>query len=822
MSQLWSLTVLASDYVQQSNNTFLTFKETQPVSAKDLLSIPFDEELYTESQSFSDTAYWHKLIFPKISKESPEQQIHLGLSYYIISKLDFYLFHGDELQDHWIRGSQQTWNHNTEGYKGIWIPIELSQQEETTVLIRKQGHSPLLTPIEIFTDEEVTSQKEQKMLFWTIIICSLSVLLAHNIFVFILFRQSGYIYYLCINLSIFVALSIISGFDRWIFPEEVSQWLTRNPFFVFGIGAWVLYKFSLTFLSEVNVPSKQSFIYKYGDVGFLFFLVLTLLLPEKASASLFAVIEVFMFCSCSYWGIKAYSKGFLAARFYLFSWLVLMIGSLLNTLIFWKVLPINIMTESILPICNLLQLLGFAFAFADKSNYLEHKRQLQAITDSSTGQPNRTYYFEHLPNIIEKAFPHSPNLALIMIEITSHLKLNQAFGPAQADIALADVVNRIHKKVMVMDGILPLPLANKNTKYLIRSTIKNIVIISTTPDKLKSQIESLQQVLDHSIVVNKVDFRHHYKIGSALYPSQGDDLDKLYQNATIASNSVTYSSGTWAPFTNKLASNHIHQLKVITLLTDDIQNEKLYFDIQPQVDLNKNSIVGGEVLLRWHNKALGQVSPAEFIPLAEQTGLIYKLTYMVIEKVFQWASTHSIELTGQTLSINVSALDLWQEDFAAHASNLIKKYNLNAQQFTIEVTETSIFQNNDTVLNNVSQLHQAGFKLSIDDFGVGYSSMQNLVSLQTHELKIDQFFVMNLLSDKQKQTLCHNMINLSKELEITSVAEGIETEGILKLLQNWNCQIGQGYFLHRPMSPEHYLDLLKEADASLSPPINDA
>ncbi|MEP0073637.1 MAG: EAL domain-containing protein [Marinomonas sp.] len=820
--QLWSLTVLASEQTQQSHNTLLTFKEAQPVSAKDLLSIQFDKELYAESQRFSDVAYWHKLTFPKISKESPEQRVHLGLSYYIISNLDFYLFHGNELQDHWMRGSQQTWNNNTEGYKGIWIPIELSQQEETTVLIRKQGDSPLLTPIEVFTDKEVTSQKEQKMLFWTIIICSLSVLLAHNIFVFILFRQSGYIYYLCINLSIIAALSIISGFARWIFPEEVSQWLTSNPFLMFGVGTWVLYKFSLTFLSEVNVPSKRSFIYKYGDVGFLFFLVLTLLLPEKVSAALFAAIEIFMFYSCTYWGVKAYSKGFLAVRFYLFSWLVLMLGSILNTFIFWKILPINIVTESILPLCSLLQLLGFAFAFADKTNYLEHKRQLQAITDPSTGQPNRTYYFEHLPHLIEKEFPDSPNLALIMIEITSHLKLNQAFGPAQADIALSDVVNRIHEKVMGMDGVLPLPLANKNTKYLIRTTIKNIVIISTTPGKLKGQIESLQQVLDHSIVVSKVDFRHHYKIGSALYPSQGEDFVKLYQNATIASNSVTYSSGTWAPFTSKLASNHIHQLKVITLLTDDIQNEKLYFDIQPQVNLSNNNIVGGEILLRWHNKALGQVSPGEFIPLAEQTGLIYKITYMVMEKVFHWAAVHSTELADQTLSINVSALDLCQEGFAAHARKLIKKYNLSAKQFTIEVTETSIFQSNDTVLNNVSQLHQTGFKLSIDDFGVGYSSMQNLVSLQTHELKIDQFFVMNLLDDTQKQTLCHNMINLSKELEITSVAEGIESAGILRLLENWNCQIGQGYFLHRPMSPEHYLDLLKEVDASLSPPINDA
>jgi len=351
---------------------------------------------------------------------------------------------------------------------------------------------------------------------------------------------------------------------------------------------------------------------------------------------------------------------------------------------------------------------------------------------------------------------------------------------------------------------------------LIRLTIKNIVIISTTPEALKAQIEQIQKTLDHSILVNKVHFRHQYKIGSALYPSQGESLDKLYQNALIASNTVTYSSGSWAPFTNKLQSNHAHQLRLITLLTEDIKNEKLYFDIQPQVDLTNNKIVSGEILLRWNNEHLGLVSPAEFIPLAEQTGLIYKLTYMVIEKVFKWAATHSKELTTQTLSINISALDLWQEDFALRTKQLIQKYNLNAERFTIEVTETSVFQNNDTVIKNVTQLHKAGFRLAIDDFGVGYSSMQNLVSLQTDELKIDQFFVMNLLTNKQSQTLCRNMINLSEELNITSVAEGIESEGILSLLQMWNCQLGQGYHLHRPMTPALYLSLLEASHAELN------
>jgi len=203
---------LANEYTQKNSNTFPTFKEATPISAQRLLSLnTFEEGLYEESQGFSDSAYWHKLTFPKNTTESVDTKLHLSISYYIIDNLDFYLFHGNELQTHWTRGAFQNWNENTESYKGIWIPISLSDQKETTLLIRKQGQSPLLTPIKLFNTEEVILEKEQKLIFWTVIICSLFALLAHNIFVFILLRQPGYLYYLGINITIFIALSIITG-----------------------------------------------------------------------------------------------------------------------------------------------------------------------------------------------------------------------------------------------------------------------------------------------------------------------------------------------------------------------------------------------------------------------------------------------------------------------------------------------------------------------------------------------------------------------------------------------------------------------------------
>jgi predicted signal transduction protein with EAL and GGDEF domain len=806
---LWAEnTIITYESGSRINTPIPSFKETQPISAEEALSAQFQQSLYEESQGFSESAYWHKLSFPKNMMPNMEQTIHLGLGYYVIEHLDFYLFHGDQLQAHWKRGALENWQGDTKHYKGIWIPISLSNYQDTTLLIRKQGDSPLLTPFMLSDNTIAEAKKEEKLISWTFIISSLSILLAHNVFVFILLRQPGFIYYLGLNIVIFIALSVVTGFNRWIFSEEICQWIIKNLFVIFGTGAWILFRFSLHFLKEVQIPSPQSFIRKYGDSIFIAFLVSTQLFPVKTVALLFASIEVFMFLVCTYWGIKAYRKGFLAVRFYLFSWFFLIAGSILNTLIFWKVLPINLFTESIFPVFSILQLLGFSFAFADKAKQFERNRKLQAITDSSTELPNRTYYFDKLPAFLPQMTQNTPQLALIMIDISNYQTLSQAFGPAKADSALCEAIKNIHGQILKMEGILTFPLPNKSIQKLIRITATNIVLISTTPDRIKQQILKIQHILDTPTLVNKIHFRHQYKIGSALYPTQGLDLDKLYQNALIANHSVTYSSGNWIAFTDNLKSNHAHQLGLITQLTDDIEHEKLYFHIQPQVKLVDQSIIGGEVLIRWHNEHLGQVSPAEFIPLAEQTGLIYKLTDMLLEKVFHWASEHPKALSTQRLSINISALDLLQENFANQVIKKLQSHHLSANKFTIEITETSIFQNSDLVHNNVKQLHQAGFKLAIDDFGVGYSSMQNLVALETDELKIDQFFVMNLLNDPQSHTLCSNMIDLCKALNIVSVAEGIESEEILQLLLEWQCQIGQGYHLYRPMSPNDYLMLL--------------
>ncbi|GAB3483614.1 EAL domain-containing protein [Marinomonas epiphytica] len=782
-----------------------TYLDTKQLPPEQALQEDFKTDLYTSSQGSSAYAYWHKLSFdPKDYGDN--HVIHLNLAYNVIEYLDFYTFQGKELKQHWQRGALQSWTKEG-GHgngNGIWIPIELSTEHTTTLLIRKQGEHQLLTPISLYDTHSANQAIHSEVFFWIIVITGMAVLLIHNLFVFGLLRNPGFGYYLALNALLFISVSSILGFSRWIFNEQFTQFLVANLFSVFALAAWSLYRFSLSFLAEMNIPKADCPIKRYGNWFFATYFIATFYLHTQTAGIIFAAIEICLFICCFYWGVKAYRKGFTAARFYLFSWLTLMIGSVLNTCIYWQILPVNLYTQAILPVASIIQLLGISFAFVDKARHIELSRQLQLHMDSSTQTPNRVYCFEQLGQLLADRYNH----ALVMIDITNYAKLSQAFGPAKADKVMCDIIVRIHRQLIQIEDVLALPLANKQSAFIMRVSSTRVAFVSTNPRVLPDQIASLKKVLDLTTNVDKVYIRHQYNIGSAIYPSQGNTIDSLYQNALVACDLASANDMHWLTFTSDLKNAHAKQLNMVGLLTDDIEKGRLHFDIQPQVDLNTLQVVGGEVLMRWNSEQLGFVSPGLFIPLAEKTGLINKLTCFIINETFRWVSQHPQATYERSLSINISALDLLQPNFAVQVIEKMEQYEITPSSINIEITETTIFDDNENVRSNVKQLQVVGFKLSIDDFGSGYSSLQNLIHLQVQELKIDRYFVEKITSDPQGATLCRSMISLSRELNIQSVAEGIEKPEEVTLLKEWQCRIGQGFLFHRPISPDKYLELI--------------
>ncbi|REG85839.1 EAL domain-containing protein [Marinomonas pollencensis] len=763
----------------------------------------FDRALYRPSQRFSDEVIWHKIDFPTPEKTT---SIDLQVSNHLIDELDFYLVQDGQQTQHWRRGANQVWQNHVSYYNGIWVNLTLQPEQQNSLYIRKHSRGPLLTPIQLYQGEETAHAKLSTTLFWTVALTGVLVLLTFNFIIFLQFRYAAFGYYLAFHCLVFLSLAMMIGASRWFFPEFVHHWLIETKVTLFVLAAWSLYRFTLGFLPNSS-PATSTKFFTWVDWIFCIYFIISVVFSEKISAILFVFMQLSMILFCLRYGISSYRKGFTAARFYLFAIIMLSVGSTINSMMYWDLIPFNDITRAAFPLCSFLELLGFAIAFTDKAKQIELDTTVKIQTDSSTGLPNRYYYFDVLPLQLSK-LKHS-DLALVMIEITSHSQLSQAYGPKQAEQATSTLIQNLDNTLAQIQSVLSLPLPNHTSKKLIRISTNKVAFISLSKAELTGHIDTVQKFLDTPILIGHLDFHYQYNIGSALYPSQSNSLDSLYQNALIACNHIRVDIGTWQSFDQTLKQNYAHQLHLLTLLTQDLKNDALYFEIQPQVCLTSRKIIGGEVLLRWKNSQLGMVSPGEFIPLAEQAGLICKLTDFVIFRVFKWAAQHPELLLERTLSINISALDMLHEGFATKVIALQQYYQIPASQLVMEVTETSIFENSHVVFDNVNRLHKAGFKLSIDDFGVGYSSMQNLIALQTNELKIDRFFVAQSLTDKSSAILCRNMIQLSSEMNISSVAEGIENEEVALQLEQWRCLIGQGYHLYRPMPCDDYLSLLR-------------
>jgi EAL domain-containing protein (putative c-di-GMP-specific phosphodiesterase class I) len=237
---------------------------------------------------------------------------------------------------------------------------------------------------------------------------------------------------------------------------------------------------------------------------------------------------------------------------------------------------------------------------------------------------------------------------------------------------------------------------------------------------------------------------------------------------------------------------------------------------QPVVDLDGLSVQGAEGLVRWEHRELGLLSPADFIPIAEQTGLIGPLTRYVLERAIHECTVWRAQGHDLAVAVNLSVRDLLDRDLPTHVSSILGTYNFPAERLHLEITESMIMSDPDRALATVRRLRDLGVKISVDDFGTGYSSLSNLKQLPVNELKIDRSFISTLLQDKSDLIIVRSTIGLGHDLGLRVIAEGVEDEMTLARLASLGCDLAQGYHLGAPMPAGKFLGALVEFEAPLA------
>ncbi|WP_052507448.1 putative bifunctional diguanylate cyclase/phosphodiesterase [Desulfonatronovibrio magnus] len=440
-----------------------------------------------------------------------------------------------------------------------------------------------------------------------------------------------------------------------------------------------------------------------------------------------------------------------------------------------------------------------------KKSVMKRTRQLevQSTHDQLTHLPNRDMIFKKLEQLIRKynaAEPSENNrAAFLLIDLDMFKEVNEALGHEVGDKLLIQVGFRLLEIVKNQESIgrlggdeFAIILTGPKCRDEALLTARNIIKSMRTPFNVSN--ESL--VLDVSM-------------GIAMYPDHGTNLSQILSKADVAMYASKRRKTGYTLYSNKLESSGINRLSLMGELKKSLDNDELTLYYQPKIRLDNEKVCGAEALIRWIHPSRGFIPPDEFIPLAEQGGLIRELTSrvisMAVNQIRQWAD----QGLSIPLSVNLSVRDLQESSLPEKVFLTLQNQAVHPKMLEMEITESAFVTAPEKVKWVLNALNETGVILSIDDFGTGYSSIAYLKDLPVKILKIDRSFVMKMHKERDDAVIVKSIIDLGHNLGLKTVAEGVENDEILSMLKNLGCDMAQGYHIMKPAPPDAFTAWVK-------------
>ena len=429
-----------------------------------------------------------------------------------------------------------------------------------------------------------------------------------------------------------------------------------------------------------------------------------------------------------------------------------------------------------------------------RTTALEYQAMHDATHDALTDLPNRILLRDRLQQAIHSARRDSRAVAVLLIDLNRFKDVNDSLGHYQGDRVLKHVATRLKHVVRDADT---LGRIGGDEFAIILNPLTSMRDINTVVEKIHKAL-----LPPYSLDNLKVDVQA--SIGAALFPENGNDADTLLQHADIAMYSAKQEKKDFMLYSQRLDQQSPRRLTLMSELRDAIKNDELTLRFQPIANSATRNIGEAEVLVRWQHKTHGIMTPDEFIPLAERTGLINPMTQWVIKHALRQQATWRKLGLDIGISINISAQTLLDPEFAEQVTGLIAAYEVPPDRLVLEITESSIMFDQELALHILTRFADMGVRIAIDDFGTGYSSLSYLKKLPVSQLKIDKSFVLDMLDNENDEVIVNATIDLGHNLGLQVVAEGVENEETLQRLQRRGCDAIQGYHINYPLRGEDF------------------
>lgn len=442
---------------------------------------------------------------------------------------------------------------------------------------------------------------------------------------------------------------------------------------------------------------------------------------------------------------------------------------------------------------------------AIKNDITEKKRSEEKIHylanyDVLTGLPNRVQLNERIAYSINVAKRNAGEVAILFLDLDRFKDINDTLGHSVGDMLLRELAHRVQLLLREEDTVSRLG----GDEFIFMLPHTRAQGVAHVAEKILEVISQPFRIDDNELIVTA-------SIGIAMYPIDGADPETLSKNADTAMYQAKQNGrNNYRFFTNAMQENAARNLLLINALRHALEKEQLYLVYQPQISMINGQVVGCEALIRWNHPEFGQVPPSEFIPLAEDSGLIISIGEWVLRSAVKQAKEWLDNGFSLSVAVNLSSVQFRHPHLPEMVTNVLEEFDLPPECLELELTEAVAMHDPQKVISIMDSFHERGIKMSIDDFGTGYSSLSYIKKFKVHKLKIDQSFVADICCDSEDKAIVKAIISMAHSLGLRVIAEGVETQDQLDYLKEQLCDEVQGYFYSVPLLAEEFKSFVDE------------
>lgn len=444
----------------------------------------------------------------------------------------------------------------------------------------------------------------------------------------------------------------------------------------------------------------------------------------------------------------------------------------------------------------------FSAFIRDITERKQSESQIQRLAhfDTLTGLPNRTMLQDHFKYGLSLVKRNNGNLAVIFLDLDHFKDINDTLGHSIGDVLLIELARRLQSMLREEDTLSRLG----GDEFILILPGTDVHGAANVSQKLLSIMAEPYHIEPYELTVTG-------SIGVALYPNDGTDLEILSQKADTAMYRAKQEGRNgYRFFTAEMQATSARNLRLVTALRHALNHKQLSLHYQPQLSIHDEHIIGAEALLRWQHPEFGSVLPTEFIPIAEDSGLILPIGEWVLREAVQQAKTWMENGHGPLImAVNLSAIQFRHPDLPDLVTRILNEVGLAPEYLELELTEGVAMHDPQGAIAVMNNLHERGIRMSIDDFGTGYSSLSYLKKFKVYKLKIDQSFVRDISTDVEDKAIVSAIISMARSLGLQTIAEGVETIEQLGYLRDQGCDEVQGYLYSKPITADQFEQFLK-------------